>query len=141
MAADVEKLLTDWLPGQITGGGVRVVTELPDDLETPGNLPIVQVEEAGGTGEIVPTLDVCDVDIDVYAGPSGGEPARKVARDLAEQIRAAVVSLPRQGPIADDNLTSVSKVVTLRKPTRMPYDDSEIRRFGASYRLILHSRA
>jgi hypothetical protein len=130
MAADIERLLTVYLE---TALEVRVVAELPADLTAPETLPIVQVEEAPGPGWTIPTLDVCDVDVDVYAV------GRQESRQLAEQVRALVMAMT--GLMFDDGLTVVSKVETQRKPTLLPYDDSDIRRMGGAYRYTLHTRA
>ena len=131
MAADIERLLVEWLSDQLN---LRVVTELPPDLEAPETLPIVQVEEAIGPGESDPGIDLCDVDIDAYG------PDRASTKDLAERIRALVMyDLP--GLVFDAGATSINRTRTLRKPSRLPYDDSDLRRFGAGYRITVHSRA
>lgn len=130
MAADIERLLTAWMEAQLE---VRAVAELPADLYTAGNLPILHVEEVPGPGWSIPTIDVCDVDIDAYAI------GRQPSRDLAEQARALVMAMA--GRVFDDGLTVVSKVETLRKPTPLPYDDSDLRRMGGGYRFTLHTRA
>ena len=130
MAADIERLLTAYVEAQLN---VRAVAELPADLSTPVNLPIIHIEEVPGPGWSIPTVEVCDVDVDVY------QVGRQASRELAEQARALVMGMA--GLVFEDRLTVVSKVETARKPTLLPYDDSEIRRMGGSYRFHLHSRA
>lgn len=131
MSADIEQILVDYLAAQLQ---VRTCTELPAELAVPDTLPIVQVEEVFGPGESVPSLDVCDVDIDAYAE------TRPDAKDLAERVRSLIMyDLP--GRTFANGLVSISKVSTDRKPSRLPYDDSGIRRFGAAYRITVHSRA
>lgn len=130
MAADIERILTGYLEAQLQ---IRVVAELPADLAAPETLPIGHVEEAPGPGWTIPTVDVCDVDVDFYAL------GRQAARELAERGRELVMAMP--GLKFDDGLTVVSKVDTIRKPTPLPYDDSDIRRMGGGYRFTLHSRA
>lgn len=119
--ADVERLLVGFLPGQL--GGVRVLTELPANLADV--LPVVSVLRLGGTDASV-ALDIAVIDVDVYAGSRGA------ASSLAEQVRRALrFALPRTA--------GVRRVQTISAPAWRPYDNTALRRFGATYELTVQA--
>lgn len=119
--ADVERLLVAFLPGQL--GGVRVLTELPANLADV--LPVVAVLRLGGTDASV-AFDVATVDVDVYAA------SRAAASALAEQVRRALrFALP--------HTAGVRHVQTLSAPAWRPYDNTALRRFGATYQLTVQA--
>ncbi len=130
MAADIEAILVDWLEAALQ---VRFVTQLPDSLETPGNLPIGHLYESHGF-EAYPTIDISTVDVDVYGADLHD------TKVLAEAVRTQFLR-HLIGVVFDGGLTSVNKVRNNAKPTRLPYDNPEICKLGAEYRLHVHSRA
>lgn len=127
MYADVERLLVALLPGLT--GGVRACTDLPADLLQV--LPVVQVARIGGTDSSV-SLDVATVDVDSYAA------SRQAANELAGQVRHALLfALP--GAAAAGGV--VTRVQTLSAPAWRPYDNTTLRRVGASYQLTVRATA
>ena len=121
---DVEQLLTTYIAAR---RGCRAVTELPADLT--GNLPLAQVRRIAG-GDLTLTLDAVIVDVDVYAAD------RASAHVLAEQIRTDFRT----------NLTgyrfgggTVARVETINGPYWVPYDNTNLRRYTAAYRVTVHS--
>jgi hypothetical protein len=120
---DVERLLVIWLSGRL---GRRVLTDLPGDLA--GQVPLVQIARYGGADER-PGLDTVLLDVDAYGANRGSAVA------LAEAARHALrFALP--GEQLDRAV--VTRVDTLEAPSLRPYDNTDVRRFGATYRLILH---
>lgn len=120
-----EPLIRSWLAGRFPAP-VRVVTELPADLET---VPVLQVTRIGGADSL-PVLDVANVDVDTFG------PSREAARDLAEEVRAALrFELP--GSVIEGAL--VAEVTTISAPRWVPYGNPNVRRFVASYRITIRS--
>lgn len=120
---DVEALLVGWAPTVVSA---RCLTELPADLEAV--LPVVQFSRYGGADNR-PGLDTALIDVDAYGRD------RAQAWALSEATRAGLrfnlVGRQLAGAV-------VTRVDTLAGPSARPYDDSTLRRFGASYRLTLH---
>jgi hypothetical protein len=126
--ASVEKLLVAWLESQLPTV-TRVVTELPAQLAT--KLPVVQVVRFGGPDD-QPTIDLPTVDVDCYAASRG------TAEDLAEDVRDLLrFTLP--GKTVGG--TTVSRVQTIAGPHWRPWDDTTMRRYGASYQLTVRRPA
>lgn len=122
--ASVEKLLVGWLETQLPAP-VRVVTELPAGLAA--KLPVVQVVRFGGPDEL-PTIDLPNVDVDCYAATRGA------SEDLAEAVRDLLrFTLP--GKTVDG--ATVTRVQTISGPAWRPWDDTTMRRHGASYQLTI----
>ena len=120
-----ERLLIGWLTLEL---GVRVVAETPASLATV--VPVLQVTGIGGS-DFTPTFDTCNVDVDSYAA-SRGE-----SEDLSNRARAALMfTLP--GKLIG-GAAVVASVRTIMRPTWTPYDDTDLRRFTASYAVVLHS--
>ncbi len=145
MAADVEQLLVGYLRPLLETSQVapaaRVCTELDGiDFDAADFVPVVHVAESTTGSMVVPGLDVCEVDIDVYARAIGDFNARTVARDLSEEVREWVLAVVAVGAM-DGGLTSVNHVSNPGKPARLPYDNSDLRRWSGMYRLWVHSRA
>lgn len=122
---DIERLLVAYLPPLL--GGVRVVTDTPANLERV--LPIVQVQRFGG-GDVAPGIDRPVVDIDCYAATRGA------ASDLAERVRYAVLY---RLPGTTVGAVGIPRVDTLTGPSWRPYDNTALRRFGASYAITTHA--
>lgn len=119
-----ERLLIPWLASQL---GVRVVAETPANLATV--VPLLQVTGIGGS-DFTPTFDACNIDVDSYAATRGE------SEDLSNAARHALMwVLPRTilgGAV-------VTEVRAIMRPTWTPYDDTDLRRFTASYTVTLHS--
>ena len=122
MPLRVEQLVRDFLTADL---GVRVCTELPDDLADV--VPLLQVVRIGGpTHDDDPYFHLPTISVDAY------EATRADANDLAMQ---ADLSLRRRLPGAVVLGCSVGKVRTISGPSWRPWDDVALRRFGASYQL------
>ncbi|GGM75513.1 hypothetical protein GCM10012275_52760 [Longimycelium tulufanense] len=86
-------------------------------------LPLIHVQAAAGIDDYI--TDQPRVEVTVYAS------TRAQARTLAEQARQTILAAPGTAPggvLIDSAVTEVS-------PTRIPYDDPDVRRFRAVYRL------
>lgn len=121
-------------------GVARVVTELPANLE--GSLPLIEVERIGGASSFPALLDWPRMDVWCYAAPSGtaGQPdyvsARAAARDLAERARAALLfQLPGQSAVGG----FVATVTEQQAPVWRPFDNTDVRRFQATYSFAIRS--
>jgi hypothetical protein len=128
VTSDVERLVVELLTPALT---VRVVTEAPADIEA--HLPVVQIQETPGGGQLAPAHDTAVVDYDAYAG------SRATAKQVAAQTRAAL--LDSSGYVTADGSMWINRVTEVRRPTLLFYDDaSDIRRFGGSVRLNVRYR-
>jgi hypothetical protein len=122
---DVETLLVGWLSGHLAG--MRVVTDTPSNLAS--LLPVVQVTRFGG-GDHSVALDVANIDVDTYAA------TRQGAAELAEQVRYALLFiLPGQ----NNKGVVVTRTDTLIGPSWRAYENTALRRFGATYQLTVHA--
>ena len=123
--ASAESVVRGWLATQFAP--TRVVTELPADLGSV--VPVIQVTRFGGSDDAL-TLDAANIDVDTFAD------TRDASRALAEQVRAAMrLHLPGYA----DNGAAVQSVTTISAPRWVPYDNTSLRRFVASYRITIHS--
>ena len=123
--ADAETLVRGWLATQFPSP-TRVVTELPADL---GAVPTIQVTRFGGSDDWI-TLDAANIDVDTFAA------TRDASRSLAGQVRSALrLHLPGYAA----NGAAVQSVTTISAPRWVPYDNTSLRRFVASYRITIHS--
>ncbi len=120
---DVERLLVQWLGSELT---CRVLTDLPANLVQV--VPLLQIQRIGGA-DLRPGLDFCDLDVDAY-GPDRGS-----AVALAERARHALRFRLPGTQIDGAVFTSVQ---TSEAPNFRPYDNTALRRFGATYRLVIH---
>lgn len=121
---DVELLLTTWIHAT---RGVKCVTELPSNLADV--LPVVQVQRIAGA-DVELTLDQAVVDIDVYAAD------RASARLLADQVRHDM-RLNLHGYTGGGGVVALVEVAS--GPHWLPYDNTNLRRYQASYRVTVHS--
>lgn len=121
---DVERLLVAWLNANLS---VRVLTDTPSNLEK--ILPVVQVTRFGGADR-APGIDRAIVDVDCYGA------TRAAASQLAERVRYALLYR-----LAGSNYehVAISDVSTLSGPSWRPYDNTALRRFGASYAITTHA--
>jgi len=122
--ADAEKLLVAFLRAET---GLRVVTELPSNLEEV--LPVIQVSRYGGNDSRY-VLDRASVDVDCFAA------TRAEASALAAQARELFIF---RLPSYNAGAVSVSRVRTINAPGWAPYDNDTLRRFHASYMVTLHN--
>jgi hypothetical protein len=104
-----------------------VVTETPANLADV--LPVIEVTRFGGSDEVI-VLDSANIDVDVYAA------TRDAARTLGEQVRTALrLHLPGYASAG----AAVQSVTTISAPRWVPYDNTNLRRFNAAYRITIHS--
>jgi hypothetical protein len=122
---DVERILVAWLTTHL---GVRCVTDVPANLFEV--LPVVQLARVSGR-DIYPTLDQPRIDVDCYAANRGA------ANTLAEQVRTALRFTIR-GQVLDGAVVGV--VQTILGPAWRPYDNTNVKRVGATYAVTVHSQ-
>lgn len=116
---DAEKLVLDWLTGEFPSA--RVSTEVPATIA--GH--VIRVLRIGGANRFV--VDRAVVDVDCWAL------TRIAARALAESVRDSMCfRLPGTVTAAG----GVSAVTTIAAPIWRPWDNTNVRRFGATFQLI-----
>jgi hypothetical protein len=119
---DVEQALAVWLGNTMA---VRSVTETPANLST--TLPVISVDRIGGADPTV-SIDEATVDVEVF------HTNRILARTLALAAQAAIrYQLPGQtlgGGV-------VTRTKTISAPHWVPYDDTNLRRFVATYQVVV----
>lgn len=123
--SDIEKSLVGWLQSQLAGG-VRVLTELPGELAQV--LPVVRVTRLGGP-ELAPRLEAADIDIDTFGGN------RSQAFTVLENVRVAMRFKLPGTQLAGSVYTRVD---TLSGPAWRPYENTNVRRYGATFHVIVH---
>jgi hypothetical protein len=124
---DVEAGVAGWLRDDL-GAGHRVVTEAPADLA--GAVPVFRVVRLGG-GDRDVVLDRATVDVDTWAADRGG--ARAAALDVHARLRFALPGQRIPGGV-------VCQVDTLTGPAWRPWDDTAVRRFGATYVITVQAQ-
>lgn len=107
--------------------GVRVLTDLPASLDQ--ILPVVQVQRIGGSDDGF-RLDRALIDVDVYAATRGG------ASLLARQAHSALVVGMRG---LATSAAVFGRVSTVSAASWRPYENPNLRRFGATYELFVHA--
>ncbi|KOU62039.1 hypothetical protein ADK57_25715 [Streptomyces sp. MMG1533] len=122
-SVDIEAELVAWLA---SGLDVRVLTDLPADLGEV--LPVIQIQRTGG-GDDGLRLDRAFVDIDVYAA------SRQAASQLMSQTRSLLLTQLRGAVTAAAVFTSAR---TIAAPTWRPYENPNLRRFGATFEIFCH---
>lgn len=120
---DIEVELVAWL-GE--GLSVLVTAELSNALLD--ELPVVQVQRVGG-GDDHFRVDRALVDVDVYAA------TRAEASGLARQVRDVLVA---GLPGVRTEAAVFGRVSTESAPAWRPYDNSGLRRLGATYSIFFH---
>ncbi|MFF7023056.1 hypothetical protein ACFY97_18885 [Streptomyces klenkii] len=125
-SVDVETLLVGWLQAQL-GSGVVVRDELDNSL--PAELPTVQVERMPAGGDDGFRLDRALIDVNVYAS------TRAAATSLSAQIRGLLLTVLRGSTAGGGVVTAVS---TVAAPGWRPYENTALRRYGATYELYVH---
>ena len=124
-----ESVVRNWLATHF-GSGYRVVTELPANLATVvAATPVIQVTRFGGSDDLL-VLDAANIDVDTFGL------SRDAARSLGELVRSAlrfnIVGATQDGGF-------VAAVSTINAPRWVPYDNTDLRRFVASYRITIRS--
>lgn len=122
----VDPLLLTWAAQQL---GVRCVLDIPADLATVA--PVVQIVTIGGpSDDSQPALIAATVSVDSFAAdyPSASALAWRVDEAFRRHLPGTTV-----------NGTSFGAVRTLTVPSRRPWDDLAVRRYGAVYQIWLHA--
>lgn len=124
-SVDVELLLIGWLQQRL-GSGVVVRDELDNNLLQ--ELPTVQVQRVGGSDDSF-RLDRALTDIDVYAATRGD------ALDLAATVRGLLLAELAGSTTAT---AVVGGITTISAPVQRPYENTALRRIGATYQIHVH---
>lgn len=127
---DVESALVDLLT-DLVGHPDDVDTVIPDDLQarvfaTPPR-PVIRIRCIGGSDDVI--SDYPRVDIEVFAS------TRAAGQPLAEAIR--------QRMIYGGHRTAhgvIDRAITEVRPQEIPYDDPDVRRWSATYRVSMRRR-
>lgn len=123
----VDPLLIGWATAQL---GVRCVLDTPADLV--GAVPLVQINTTGGPtsddwrGLLAATVSVDSFDAD-FAGASS------LAWTVDKAFRLNLPGADYEGAV-------FGKVRTLSMPSRRPWNDISVRRYGATYQVWLTVR-
>ena len=125
--AEAETLVRGWLATQFPTPTYRVVTELPANLADV--VPVIQVTRFGGADRFT-VLDDANIDVDTFGATRDG------ARNLGGLVRSALI-LHLPGVQTGGGI--VTAVSTISAPRWVPYDNTNLRRFVASYRITIHS--
>lgn len=122
----MEPLLIAWL-SQDLSPSVPVTTETPPELEQA--VPLVQVARIFGDDDAF-RLDYPGVDVTAWASD------RLAAARLADRVRDSIIRLWRhQGAF---NGAVVTSVEIRPGPRWLPYDNTQVRRYQATYHLVTH---
>ncbi|MBP5918782.1 hypothetical protein F3K34_44435 [Streptomyces sp. LBUM 1486] len=124
---DLEQAVALWLRTRHTG--VRVVNELPADLDK--KLPLLQVQMTPGGGDQGDVTEACLIDVDAFAATRTG------MWELANAARTSMLALAgqRSGGLVIDSVT------TDVRPAPVPYGNPALRRAVATYRLTSRAQA
>lgn len=125
MIVDIEAALVPWLN---IATSVRCVTELPANLADA--VPIIEITRIGGADD-VQSIDAATVDVTCYSGN------RINARALAYRVQG-ILRLAAGSAVTGGVLL---RVRTISAPSWQPYDDTNVRRFGATYQVFTQSTA
>ena len=125
-SVDVELQVMTWLRARLDPG-VVVRDELDNNLLD--ELPTVQVQRIPAGGDDGIRLDRAFVDVDVYAA------TRADAIALSATIRGLLLGELR-GSVTDAAV--FSRVGTISPPAARPYENTGLRRVGATYEIYCH---
>lgn len=125
-AVDVELEVMKWLRPRLDSD-VVVRDELDNNLLD--ELPTVQVQRIPAGGDDGIRLDRAFVDVDVYAA------TRAQAIALSATIRGLLLTELR-GSATEDAV--FSRVGTISPPAIRPYENTALRRVGATYEIYCH---
>lgn len=137
---DIEAIVRTFLAG-IYEPTRFVTAELPDDLDdlavvTANGGGVIQV--TGLPGVRVFTLQTPVVSVNVYAAADDPANARVAARVLAHEVDHHIVWELRGATVAG---ASVSRITTQAGPAERGYVNTQLRRFGMTYRIAAQSAA
>jgi hypothetical protein len=133
--APAEAVVRSWLATYL-GAGYRVVTELPPELATVcADTPVAQVTRFGGSDDLY-VFDTANIDVDTFDLAHDGKSSRENARDFGEKVRSGL-RFRAPGSVLDDAF--IATVTTISAPRWVPYDNTDLRRFVASYRITIRS--
>lgn len=124
-SVDAEVEVIGWLTTRVPDGTV-VRNELDNSLLS--ELPTVQVQRVAGDDD-GHRLDRALIDIDVYAAN------RSAAATLAATIRGLLLTQLRGS--ATENAV-FGMIRTVSAPSWRPYEDLNLRRYGATYEIYFH---
>lgn len=122
----VESLVAGWVRTALAGS-VRCVTEIPANLETV--LPLARFQRVAGVDNF--GLDDANVDVDYF--DVGRDNTRGGALVLLSKLRW---DMP--GALLGSGV--VTKVETVMSPIATPWDNTNLRRFTFTVRVMVHSR-
>lgn len=122
---DIETGLIGWLADEFPSP-TRVVAETPANL---GTVPCIQATRVAGGGEFFSTFDNPIFSIHCFGK------TRALAADLAESVRVAMRDDLEGQSLGTAFVLSVS---TQQAPAWTPYDNTNLRRFTATYALRVH---
>ncbi|MFD1277463.1 hypothetical protein [Streptomyces kaempferi] len=120
---DVEAELVAWLKAELA---VRVVTDLPANLGSDG--PVLQLQRIGGDDDSF-RLDRALVDVDSYAVD------RPTASQLMTQTRGLLL-VKLRGVTTGAAVFTAAR--TISAPAWRPYENTSLRRFGATFEIFCH---
>jgi hypothetical protein len=123
-SVDIELELIGWLQTRLTDVVVR--DELDNNLLA--ELPTVQVEVVGGNDDGV-RLDRALVDINIYAA------TRADAIALAADVHGLLLTLLR-GSVTTNAVFGMVRAIA--RPAARPYENTSLRRVGATYEIYSH---
>lgn len=120
---DAEVMVIGWLRDR----GMDARDELDNDLLD--ELPVVRVNRIPGGGDDGFRLDQAFMDIDVFAATSDAASA------LSREIRRLFLAELRGSEITE---AVIGAVTTVSPPARRPYENTGLRRHGATYSIYFH---
>lgn len=124
-SVDVEELLIGWLTTRFPDAVVRDET----DNNLMDELPTIQVEQLPGGGDDGFRLTRALVDVDVYAA------IRSEAFVIAQQIRGRLAA---ELAGSSTGTAVIGRVAVESLPAKRPYENTGLRRVGATYSIYLH---
>jgi hypothetical protein len=127
--ADIEQVLIAWLKTQFPAA--EAVTETPASPEFEAALPIIKVVRVGGGRRY--SVHSPSVIIECFAtGPASGQSGRPAAKELAGQVAEALYG---QLPGTSVNGAIIGHVAEVSGPSWAPWDNTNVRRFVATYQI------
>lgn len=121
---DVEALVATWIEANVDN--VRGMSETPANLDS--LVPVAKVRRIGGPYDGF-KADRATVDIDYF------DSTRDRAIAGALHVQWALHNLFARRTVGD---AVVCRVETITSPRHLPYDNTGLRRFGATYRITVH---
>jgi hypothetical protein len=125
-SVDIELDLIEWLQAK-AGPSIVVRDEVDNNLLA--ELPTIQVQRIPGGGDDGTRLDRALVDIDVY------HRTRALALELAGQIRGWLLTELRG---SQTDRAVYGRITSSPPPAVRPYENTGLRRVGATYQIYSH---